>query len=57
MNQASDDDLEKAIEWDLPNNDKTVRGAFLFYSYHEAWHFGQIAYARRSNGMEGLVPY
>ena len=54
---ASDDHFTRAIDWDLPNGDKTVRGAFLFYAYHEAWHLGQIAYARKGMGMEGLVPY
>jgi uncharacterized damage-inducible protein DinB len=57
MKEASDDHFTKAIDWDLPNGDKTVRGACLFYAYHEAWHLGQIAYARRGMGMEGLVPY
>ena len=57
MEQASDDHFIKEIDWDLPNNDKTVRGAFLFYVYHEAWHLGQIAHAREGLGMEGLVPY
>lgn len=53
--QASDDQYAKEIRWDLPNGDKTVRGALLFYAYHEAWHLGQIAYARKGMGMEGLV--
>jgi len=57
MEQASDDHFTKEIDWNLPNNDKTVRGALLFYIYHEAWHLGQIAYARKGMGMEGLVPY
>jgi hypothetical protein len=57
MEQATDDHYSKAIDWNLPNGDKTVRGACLFYSYHEAWHYGQIAYARKGMGMEGLVPY
>lgn len=57
MQQASDDHFTKTIDWDLPNKDKTVRGAFLFYAYHEAWHLGQIAFARKGMGMEGLVPY
>lgn len=55
MEQASDDHYAKAIDWNLPHDDKTVRGALLFYMYHEAWHFGQVAYARKAMGMEGLV--
>jgi len=57
MEQASEDHYTKKIDWSLPNGDKTVRGAVLFFTYHEAWHLGQIAYARRAMGMDGLVPY
>jgi hypothetical protein len=57
MEQASDDHFQKPIDWNLPNQDKTVRGAVLFYTYHEGWHLGQIAYVRKALGMEGLVPY
>lgn len=57
MERASEDHYTKQIDWNLPNGDKTVRGALLFYVYHEAWHMGQIAYARRAMGMDGLVPY
>ena len=57
MEQASDDYFEKEIDWNLPNNDKTVRGAILFYIYHEAYHLGQIAYALRGMDKDRLVPY
>jgi len=57
MEEASDDHFTKQIDWNLPNGDKTIRGAVLFYTYHEGWHLGQIAYARKGMGMEGLVPY
>ncbi|MDH3197978.1 MAG: DinB family protein [Candidatus Krumholzibacteria bacterium] len=57
MEQASEDQYTKKIDWNLPNGDKTVRGAVLFFTYHEAWHLGQIAYARKAMGMDGLVPY
>lgn len=55
MAQASESDFSREIDWELPNGDKTVRGALLFYAYHEAWHLGQIAYARKGMGKEGLV--
>ena len=54
---ASDDFFLTPIDWNLPNKDKTVRGAILFYTYHEGYHMGQIAYAKRGMGLEGLVPY
>lgn len=57
MERASDNHFTKEVDWNLPNGDKTVRGALLFYAYHEAWHLGQIAFARRGMGMEGLAPY
>lgn len=57
MEQASDDHYTMAIDWNLPNGDKTVRGAILFYTYHEAWHLGQIAYSRKGMGMDGLIPF
>jgi hypothetical protein len=57
MEAAGDDHFAKEIDWNLPNGDKTVRGAILFYTYHEAWHLGQIAYARKGMGMDGLVPF
>jgi uncharacterized damage-inducible protein DinB len=56
MKQASDDHYTQAIDWNLPNGDKTVRGALLFYGFHEAWHLGQIAYARKGMGMSALAP-
>jgi hypothetical protein len=55
MEKADGDHFTAAIDWNLPNGDRTVRGAVLFYTYHEAWHLGQIAYALRGMGMEGLV--
>jgi hypothetical protein len=57
MAAASDDHFDTPIDWNIPVSDKTVRGAVLFYTYHEAYHMGQISYARRGMGMDGLVPY
>jgi hypothetical protein len=57
MEQAGDDHFLKEIDMNLPIGDKTVRGAVLFFTYHEGWHFGQISYARKGMGMEGLLPY
>lgn len=57
MEQASDDYFTKEIEWNFPNGDKTIRGAILFFTYHEGWHFGQISYALKGLGMGGLLPY
>lgn len=55
--QAAESDLTKTLDYKLPHNDNTVRGALIFFAYHEAWHFGQIAYVRKCLGMDGLVPY
>ena len=55
--QVSESELTKELDYKLPHGDNTVRGALIFFAYHEAWHFGQIAYVRKCLGMEGLVPY
>ncbi|MCG8605085.1 DinB family protein [bacterium] len=57
MNQAPDDLLTKKLEYKLPHGDHTVRGACIFFAYHESWHLGQIAYIRKCFDLEGLVPY
>lgn len=57
LESADDARFEESIDWNLPIGDKTVRGALLFYTYHEGYHMGQISYARRAMGMDGLVPY
>jgi len=57
MEKAGDDQFLKEIDMNLPIGDKTVRGAVLFFTYHEGWHFGQISYARKGMGMGGLLPY
>ncbi|MDN5213535.1 DinB family protein [Fulvivirgaceae bacterium BMA12] len=49
--------LEAEIGYELPHGINTIRGAFVFWLYHEAWHLGQIAILRKAQGMEGLVPY
>ena len=54
---ASHEALNAEISYSLPQGIKTVRGAFVFWLYHEAWHIGQIAFLRREQDMEGLVPY
>ena len=49
--------LEAEIGYKLPKGINTIRGAFVFWLYHEAWHLGQIAILRKAQNMEGLVPY
>ncbi|MDH3216909.1 MAG: DinB family protein [Candidatus Krumholzibacteria bacterium] len=57
LDQVSDEDLDRKLDYELPHGDNTVRGSIIFWAYHEAWHLGQIAYIRKCIGMEGLVPY
>lgn len=57
LERVSEDQLDKDLGYDLPNGAKTVRESFAFWLYHEAWHVGQIAIIRRSQNMEGVVPY
>ncbi len=53
--RATEEQLSAPLKYELPHGNSTVRGAFTFFYYHEAWHLGQIAYVRRGLGMEGLV--
>ena len=55
--QATEEQLSAPLKYELPHGNNTLRGAFTFFYYHEAWHLGQLAYIRRGLGMEGLVPY
>jgi hypothetical protein len=57
LDRVSAQDLNRTLEYELPHRDNTVRGAVIFWCYHEAWHLGQIAYVRKCLGLEGLVPY
>ena len=54
---ATEEELTREIKVNLPHSDSTIRGHIIFVLYHECWHYGQIAYMRRFQGMEGLVPY
>ena len=55
--KVTDDILNVEISYPLPAGIKTLHGALVFWLYHEAWHLGQIAFLRREQNMEGLVPY
>lgn len=57
LKNISEDQLNKDLGYDLPNQATTVGGSLVFWLYHEAWHLGQIAVIRRSQNMEGVVPY
>lgn len=39
----------------FPVADKSMRGAFAFFVFHEGYHVGQLAYLRRWLGHSGLV--
>ncbi|MFQ5639909.1 MAG: DinB family protein [bacterium] len=55
--QASEETLQAELKYQLPHKDNTVRGAIVFFAYHESWHLGQISYIRKSLEMEGLVSF
>ncbi len=57
LDKVSDTKMEKELGYDLPHGAKTVGESLPFWLYHEAWHVGQIAIIRRSQNMEGVVPY
>jgi hypothetical protein len=39
----------------LPLEDSSVLGAITFLTYHEGYHFGQLALVRKALGLPGLV--
>ena len=47
--------LDEKIELGAPIAEEAVRGGIIFFLYHEAWHLGQVSYALRGFGSEGLV--
>jgi hypothetical protein len=49
------DELDARAPRDFPIDDKSVRGAFSFLAYHEAYHIGQMALIRKTLGLGGLV--
>lgn len=49
--------LAEPLSYEIPNKENTVAGALAFFTYHEAWHLGQISAIRKSIENEGLVPY
>jgi uncharacterized damage-inducible protein DinB len=57
ITELGDAGIIKPLEHNLPTDDKSVRGALTFWLYHDSWHMGQIAYAKKTLGLEGLVPY
>lgn len=57
VEQVADSHLLKELHYKLPHNDNTVRGAIIFFAYHESWHLGQISYIRKCLELDGLVPY
>lgn len=57
LEQAGPDILEEKLDYELPHGENTVAGAVVFFTYHEAWHLGQISLIRKSHDMEGVVPY
>lgn len=53
--QLTEADLAAPAPRSFPIEDKTVRGAVLFLTYHESYHAGQMAYVRKCLGYPGVV--
>lgn len=47
--------LDEKIELGAPVARQAVRGGIIFFLYHEAWHLGQVSYAMKGLGMDGLI--
>ncbi len=55
MSSAKDELLSKPLNYKLPHGTNNVGGAILFFSYHEAWHMGQISSICRALELDGLA--
>ena len=55
LKTCTEADLSEEISYQLPHGQKDLRGALVFWLYHEAWHLGQISYLRKCQGMEGFM--
>jgi hypothetical protein len=53
--EVTDEELDAPAPRAFPIEDKSIRGALLFLTYHEGYHIGQIAYIRKCLGFPGLV--
>ena len=53
--QLTEADLAAPAPRSFPIEDKTMRGAVLFLTYHESYHAGQMAYVRKCLGYPGVV--
>ncbi len=53
--ELSDADLDAPSPRKLPIDDPSVLGAIAFLVFHEAYHIGQLALARKALGMGSLV--
>ena len=48
---------EVDLEREIPGNGVEIKNLIAFFSYHEAYHLGQIAYARKLLGVTPMKPY
>ncbi len=55
MLSAKNEILSKSLNYKLPHGTNNVSGAILFFSYHEAWHMGQISSICRTLELNGLA--
>lgn len=55
LDKVDSDKLDKKIKLGAPVAREAVRGGVIFFLYHEAWHLGQVSYAMRGLGMDGLI--
>lgn len=54
LEQMSADTWATEAPFAFPIHDGSLRGSFTFMADHEAYHIGQIAYARRIVGLAGM---
>lgn len=55
LENATEAQLSAESPFKVPLPDNTLRGAVVFFGFHETYHVGQLAYLRKWLGYPGLV--
>lgn len=48
---------DAALKKEIPGTGNSVKSLIAFFAYHEAYHLGQIGYARKLLGVQAMRPY
>ncbi|MCP4438743.1 MAG: DinB family protein [Aureispira sp.] len=54
LKSMSEEVWNSKANFQFPIHDGSLKGSFSFMAHHEAYHIGQVAYARRIVGLDGM---